>query len=127
MNASYATIHIQNAAELNAFAVASGTASGTIAEDIVGWNVQAGIHVLQLLGRGTTHDVVLHGMYEFIDTQSDIPVGFALDPKGERNVITVGLAYYPISKVALKADFQSFQFDNKTSAEQFNFGMAYMF
>ncbi|MDH5763445.1 MAG: OprO/OprP family phosphate-selective porin [Nitrospinota bacterium] len=130
MNASIANVHINNAAELNSFAIAQGNASGNIASNILGWNIQAGIHWPQLLGKSTSHDVVTHFMYEFIDTQNEMPAGFAPNTGsgGETDVYTAGITWFPsTTNVSLKMDYTHQRFQNGTSTDQVNFGMAYMF
>jgi hypothetical protein len=130
MNASIANIHINNAAELNAFATAQGNASGNIASNILGYNAQFGIHWPQLLGKSTSHDVVTHFMYEFIDTQNEMPTGATQQTgkDGEADVYTAGITWFPATtNVALKADYTHQVFQDGTSNNQVNFGMAYMF
>jgi hypothetical protein len=130
MNASVANVHINNAAELNAFAIAEGTNDGNIASNILGWNVQAGIHWTQLLGISTSHDVITHFMYEFIDTQNKMPTGATQQTgsKGETDVYTAGVTWFPSTiNVALKADYTHQVFLDGTSNNELNFGMAYMF
>jgi hypothetical protein len=130
MNASVANVHINNAAELNAFAISQGNALGNIASNILGYNAQFGIHVMQLLGRSTSHDVVAHFMYEFIDTQNEMPTGFAPNngTGGETDVYTAGVTWFPSTRnVALKMDYTHQTFNDGTSNNQVNFGMAYMF
>jgi hypothetical protein len=131
MNASIANIHINNAAELNNYAAAQGTNSDpSIASNLLGYNAQFGIHVLQLLGRSTSHDLVAHFMYEFIDTQNEMPTGFApqTGSGGETDVYTAGLTWFPSTRnVALKMDYTHQTFTDGTSNNQVNLGIAYMF
>lgn len=138
MNASVANVHINNAAELNTFAAAQNILSAptvthgdlNIASNILGYNVQFGIHWPQLLGKSTSHDVVTHFMYEFIDTQNEMPAGFAPNTStgGETDVYTAGVTWFPSTpNVALKADYTHQTFQNGSSNNQVNFGIAYMF
>ena len=145
MNASVANVHINNAGELNTFAQAQNAAAALagvsnvfpdvannrfIASNILGYNVQFGIHWPQLLGKSTSHDVITHFMYEFIDTQNEMPMGFApqTGSRGETDVYTFGVTWFPSTpNVALKMDYTHQVFQNGTSNNQVNFGMAYMF
>ena len=107
-----------------------GNASGNIASNILGYNVQVGIHWPQLLGKSTSHDVVTHFMYEFIDTQNQMPTGATQQTGsgGETDVYTAGVTWFPATtNVALKADYTHQVFLNGTSTNELNFGMAYMF
>ena len=145
MNASVANVHINNAAELNNYAIAQNAAAALagasnvfpdvannrfIASNILGFNFQFGIHWPQLLGKSTSHDVITHFMYEFIDTQNEMPTGFApqTGSRGETDVYTAGITWFPATRnVALKADYTHQVFQNGTSNNQVNLGMAYMF
>ena len=127
MNASFANIHVGNAAEITNVLPA---ANGNIASNILGYNIQAGIHWPQLLGKSTSHDVITHFMYEFIDTQNQMAVGLSqeTDKDGETDVYTAGVTWVPTTtNVSLKMDYTHQRFLDGTSTDQVNFGMAYMF
>lgn len=126
-NASIAHISISDAAALNTFADAEAPGSGNIPSGIFGWNVQAGVHVPQLLGWSTTHDFVPYVMYEFTDTQNEMPVGIAQDLSQEKKITTVGFSYLPIPAVALKAAYQHTSKGNGDRVDKVQFGMAYMY
>jgi len=128
MNASIAHIHISDAAAINTFQLAQADPDpGDVASGIFGWNVQAGIHLPQLLGMSTSQDVIPFLMYEFIDTQNEMPAGFAQDLANEKKITTVGVSYLPIPEVALKMDYQHVSNGLGASTDQVNIGMAYMY
>lgn len=140
MNASFANVHINNAAELNNYGIAQNASDPTKFEDIgagkfipsnvLGYNIQAGIHWPQLLGKSTSHDVITHFMYEFIDTQNEMPTGLAQQTgsSGETDVYTAGVTWIPTTtNVSLKMDYTHQRFLDGTSTDQVNLGMAYMF
>ena len=131
MNASIVNIHINNAAELNTYSAAQGTNSDlNIASNIFAYNAQVGIHWPQLLGKSTSHDVVTHFMYVFIDTQNAMPAGFAPNTGsgGETDVYTTGVTWFPSTpNVALKMDYTHEVYQFGTSRDTVNLGMAYMF
>jgi hypothetical protein len=66
---------------------------------------------------------------EQFNTQEEVPDGFEPDPSYERQVLTYGLAFYPISQVAVKADFERWEneADNDDEGNRFNLGLAWMF
>ncbi|MGP0566406.1 MULTISPECIES: hypothetical protein [unclassified Nitrospina] len=132
MNATVVHTHINNAAQINAHNQANlgapANSTGTfVASNLFAWNVQAGIHLFQLMKVATSHDLVLHGMYERIDTQNEMPAGAAADPAQELDVFTGGFAWFPTPNVAIKLDYTNQDRGNGTSSQEFNLGMAYMF
>ncbi|MCH7650149.1 MAG: hypothetical protein IIA63_03200 [Nitrospinae bacterium] len=127
MNASMAHINISDAGAINNFLIAEGEDDGNVASGIFGWNIQAGVHLPQLLGLSTSQDLVLFALYEFIDTQNEMPAGFAPDLKNERKILTTGVSYMPIPEVALKFDYQHTSKSNGDRVDQVNIGVAYMY
>ena len=127
MNASIAHISISDAGAINNFLINEGESDGNVASGIFGWNVQAGVHMPQLLGLSTSQDVVLFALYEFIDTQNEMPTGFAPDLKNERKILVAGVAYQPIPEVALKFDYQHTSKGNGDRVDRVNIGIAYMY
>lgn len=136
MNASIANIDIDDASALNAFCASSaGDCSEDIPDNIFGWNVQAGVHLPQLLGMNTSHDLVPWFMFERIKPQDSVPDSTARTPGVNFDVYTWGLVYLPIPEVAVKMDYQHFIFENADfgagkadrSKDQFNIGIAYMY
>jgi len=126
MNASIAHINISDAAAINTFQQANGDA-GDVASGIFGWNIQAGVHLPQLLNMSTSQDVIPFLMYEFIDTQNEMPAGFAPDLANEKKILTAGVSYLPIPEVALKFDYQHTSKGNGDRVDQVNMGIAYMY
>ena len=134
MNASIANIKIDDAAAMNAYcASAAGDCTGDIGDNIFGWNVQAGVHVPQLLGMNTSHDLVTWFMYEKIRPQDSVPSGTAATSGVNFDVYQAGITYLPIPSVAVKMDWQHRRFDNPNygalgkSADAINLGVAYMY
>ncbi len=129
MNATIANIHVNDAEVINAFMTTQVAAGGNqnVASNMLGYNIQVGVHVPQLLNMGTTQDFVVHFMYEFVDTQDSAAPGFANLAQFERDVYTAGFAWFATPNVALKADFTHVTTGVGTSTSTANFGMAYMF
>jgi hypothetical protein len=135
MNATYAHIFIDDAADINNFRNSAGAPgddntidSGITPNEIYGWNVQAGVHVPQMFGWDTRQDFVPYFLYEMIDLQADIPDGFG--PKNSKlseDILTFGFSYLPIPNVALKFDFQQVWYGNDTKTETANMAVSYMY
>ena len=47
--------------------------------------------------------------------------------KNHNGVYTFGIAYLPIPEVSIKMDHTHTKLENKTTEDQFNLGIAYMF
>ena len=130
MNASIVHTTVDNTLELNRFC-ANGVGNdcgGGIAESNFGYNVQAGIHLPQLLGWKTTHDLIPHFMFERVRTQDKVNGETTIDRTKNRNgVYTFGLTYLPIPAVALKMDHTSTHTEDGKVDDQFNMAVAYMY
>jgi len=127
MNATYAYTWIDDAAAINNFQIAEGTDSGVVASEIYGWNVQAGVHVPQLMGWDTRQDIVPYFLYEMIDLHAEVPDGFAKDPELSQDILTFGFSYLPIPNVALKFDFTQHWYGNDKKTETANMAVSYMY
>ncbi|MFQ5449989.1 MAG: hypothetical protein ACE5E9_05135 [Nitrospinaceae bacterium] len=132
MNATIVNIDVDDAAAINTYCTAvnvvtAGTCSADVPDNIFGWNIQAGVHIPQLLGLNTTQDLVPFFLFERIRPQDSLPSGTAPSHKSNFNVFTMGISYMPIAEVALKADYQHFKTGDSKSHDQFNMGIAYMY
>jgi hypothetical protein len=132
MNASIAHINVSDAGAINTYqnaqnALGDTSQSGDVASDIFGWNIQAGIHMPQLLNMSTSQDVIPFILYEFIDTQNKMPVGFAGNPANRKKITTLGISYLPVPVVAVKFDYQHISKGDGNREDQVNMGLAYMF
>jgi hypothetical protein len=101
------------------------TATGeVVGEEQTGWYAEAAYHFpLSSPEQG----LVAFFRHEEFDTQKRVARGFARDHANDREIRTVGLAYYPISDVAVKADYEMWKNEAGEDWNVFNLGMAYMF
>ena len=141
MNSTIVNINIDDTAETNKLHNANGNGGkGDIGERIFGWNVQAGVHLLQLAGQTTKHDLIAHVMFEAYDLQKDFDSSCAVGDcveysKSDVEIIHYGLTYKPIPEVAIKIDHQRLEYQNVglwTKTEDAtdntsNIGIAYMY
>ena len=136
MNSTIVNITIEDAAEINQFAQAEGTASGSVGDRIFGMNIQAGIHIPQLMGKQTKHDWIAHAMYESIDTQASLSnclttttgtSNCEVDGQASRDIVTFGITYKPIPAVALKLDRTHWWYADESDKYTTNLGVAYMY
>jgi hypothetical protein len=121
-----AHVNIGDAAKLN---TVLGKISGTdaVAEELFGWYLEGAYHFLPLVSKTTSHDSVLFVRYEEYDTQKDMPNGFAENPAFDREAWTIGLTYWPIETLAIKADYQDLKNDAGTGEDLFNLGVGWQF
>jgi hypothetical protein len=102
-----------------------------VADRMDGWYVEGAWHFLPdsaKEGRLADADARLFVRYESFDTQASMPGGAAPDPAGERSIATLGAAFYPISNLVLKVDYQVC--DDESAAglpERFNMGIGWQF
>jgi hypothetical protein len=100
----------------------------TIGEVMQGWYAEAAYDVLRRdHGEGGRRSLVLFGRHEDFDTNEEIPAGFTRVPAAERAVSTAGIAYYPIEKIAFKADFEHWKDGAGAKLNRVNLGAAFMF
>jgi hypothetical protein len=93
----------------------------------LGWYVEGAYDVLRFLARGSNQAVMAFARYEDFNTHESVPTGFTADPANDRQVLTTGLAYYPIPDVAVKADVESWEDGTDASGTRVNLGVAYQF
>lgn len=65
--------------------------------------------------------------WEQVDTQAEVPAGYARKGSTDVEVLTLGLAYQPIEQLILKIDWQDREDAAGTGVDQFNVGLGYIF
>lgn len=100
----------------------------TIAERVEGWYAEAAYDVLPHFVSGTTQYLAPFVRYESYDTQASVPSGFARNASLEKQVVTAGISYRPISDVVLKLDYRNFNTDGeKPTADEIALGIGLAF
>jgi hypothetical protein len=56
-----------------------------------------------------------------------VPAGYSRNPENDNRELTLGLAFAPIDRLVLKADWQQRENAAKTGVNQFNVGLGYIF
>ncbi|MFZ5875568.1 MAG: hypothetical protein ACOYXU_04070 [Nitrospirota bacterium] len=105
----------------------SAVTAETIGEEMMGWYLEAAYDVLKVLAPNTEQSVVAFLRYEDFDTQKSVATGFTADPANERQVMTAGVAYFPIPDVAVKADLENWENGADDDGSRFNLAVAYQF
>ncbi len=103
-------------------------ATETVASEMLGAYGEIAYDVLPLAFPDTEMSLEPFFRYEYLDTQHDIPSGFAGNQAREIEIHTVGISFKPIPQVVLKADYRSR--DSKGGArlsDEFNLGIGLAF
>jgi len=105
--------------ELNGF-----TDAASVGDRMLGWYLQGGYDVLH--GR-SAHQVVPYLRYEQVNTQDQVPDGFAADPANDRRLVTVGAMWKPLPNISVKADYLVSSTEAETGVNQLNVNLGYLF
>lgn len=116
-----ASINVDGADQISAFT------GEDVGEEMMGWYLEAAYDFLKLLAPDTIQSVVAFLRFEDFDTQKAMPTGLSANPANDRQVMTAGLAYYPIPDVAIKADLESWEDGADNDGSRFNLGVGYQF
>ncbi|HEX6031125.1 MAG TPA: hypothetical protein VFY90_06820 [Tepidiformaceae bacterium] len=109
-------------------ALSSPTDSVVVGESMLGWYGEAAYDVLRRDREGSSgRALFLFGRYEDFDTNQDVPTGFVANPAANRTVITGGVSYMPVDKIAFKADVEHWTDDTDADLTRFNLGAAFQF
>jgi len=114
---------VDDVAALNAANGITGDAS--IGESLTGWYLQGGYDVLRPLHSGV--QLLPYVRYEWIDTQQEVPDGFASDPANDQTLLTLGAQVLPIPNLAAKADYTFASNQADTGVDRFSVSLSYMF
>ena len=114
---------LDDVARLNGEAGLTGNAS--IGERLLGWYLQAGYDVLRT--SASPQSLIPYVRYERLNTQDQVPPGFAVDPATDRTITTLGIAWKPLPNIALKADYQIQRNEARTGIDQLNAALGYLF
>jgi hypothetical protein len=108
--------------------VLSNELGTTIGESMLGWYGEAAYDLLRRDREGSSgRALFLFGRYENFDTNQDVPTGFVANPAANRTVITGGVSYMPVDKIAFKADVEHWEDDADQDLTRFNLGAAFQF
>lgn len=103
-------------------------AGETVGKAMQGWYVEAAYDLLHSrAGDESARALVLFVRHEDFDTNKETPAGFARNPAARRTVTTGGASYYPIEKIAFKADLEHWEDDSGARLDRVNLGAAFMF
>lgn len=119
----YARTELDDVAELNAALGLAGADS--VGERQEGFYVEAGYDVLH--GSGCDQTLTPFVRFEALDTQAEVPDGFARNPARDREFVTFGVAWSPIPELVFKADYVDADDAAGTATDLFRLGMGWVF
>ena len=123
LRALWATAGVDDVARLNAAKGLTGASS--IGERMSGGYLQAGYDLLH--GADTEHQLLPYVRLERLDTQEEVPAGFAESPATDRSIVSLGAAWKPVPGAILKADYQVRSNEADTAVDQFNVAVGWLF
>jgi len=97
----------------------------SIGETLVGGYFQAAYDVFARTGGEAR--LMPFVRWESLDTQDEVPAGFAADPASDVEIRTIGLAYQPIRRIVVKLDYQDKSNRANSGYDQINVGLGYVF
>ncbi|HSJ08892.1 MAG TPA: hypothetical protein VK928_03240, partial [Longimicrobiales bacterium] len=97
----FATASVSDAELINQVRSFTGTAS--IGERLTGYYVQGGYDVLRFTN--SAHELTPYVRYEVLNTQDEVPDGFAANPANDRTVLAIGAQWKPITNIVVKGDY----------------------
>ena len=131
---------VEDTAEINAACstMADAACDGGVPQSAFGILMTAGVHVPELMKMNTIHDFIPYIQYQKIRPQDEVGDGATLVPQSNYAVFTVGVAYKPDPKVAIKAAFVTKYYggteaanarygDAGSSGSAFNMAVAYQY
>jgi hypothetical protein len=102
--------------------------SQPIGESMMGWYAEAAYDLLRRdKDESRRRSLFVFGRFEDFDTNEEVDDTFPENPAASRQVMTAGLSYMPIEKIAFKADFEHWEDDADQELDRFNLGAAFMF
>ncbi|HTM57846.1 MAG TPA: hypothetical protein VL123_05465 [Candidatus Udaeobacter sp.] len=92
-----------------------------------GGYVEARYDVLPAFRRGSSAALLPYARYEESDTQDGVALPGSEDPEHHGTALTLGLAFEPVSRIALKAERQIRRNETHTGTNQWNLAMGWMY
>jgi hypothetical protein len=125
----FAMSHLSDAGSLERDFLAEGrlAAGESIAQETIGAYGEIGYEILQWLAPQSGWTVEPFFRAEHVDTQFDMPGGFAEDKTQQFHVYTVGVSAKPIPNVVLKLDYRNRVARRGSLGDEVNLGLGVVF
>ena len=100
---------------------------GPIGKQSLGAYAEIGYDILPHILPDTTHSLMPWFRYSWLDTQNDLPSGFARDRTRRQDFYEVGIQYKPIPQVVLKAEYSIADSQEGTLPDGLQLGGGFVF
>ncbi|MGH9379112.1 MAG: hypothetical protein ACRD2Z_00630, partial [Thermoanaerobaculia bacterium] len=100
--------------------------SASVGERLEGGYLELGYDLFSLWPRGE-QSLTPFVRFETVDTQAEVPTGFAADPANDTEYTTIGLSWKPIPQVVVKVDHRNGENAAGTGLDQINLALGYVF
>jgi hypothetical protein len=122
--ALYASVSIDHAENVNF--VQGLTAFNSVGSRQHGWYAQVGYDVLSHV-KDARHELSPYVIYETLNTQAEVPTGFAANPANDIDELTFGVMWKPIDNVSVKLDWTQQETGARTGLDEVNLSLGFMF
>ncbi|MGE5176361.1 MAG: hypothetical protein ACM3JJ_08300 [Hyphomicrobiales bacterium] len=100
----------------------------TVGSRMVGWLGEAAYDLLRRdRGASRGRALFVFARHERFDTNDRVARGYAPEPAADRRVTTAGAAFYPIPRIAFKADYEHWKDGSGARLDRVNLGLAFRF
>lgn len=126
--ALYTQAHVGDAGELSSILDdPTDTSATAVAERMLGGYAELGYDIMPLLDANSEYRLDVFFRYEYLDTQNEIPGGFARDRSQPHRLYIPGIQFYPHPEVVLKLDYRKVESWEGQVADEISLGIGLVF
>jgi len=102
------------------------TGNKSVGEEQDGWYAELGYDLTSVFPMGQA-SLIPYYRYEELNTQKEVPDGYAANPANDVEISTLGIAYKPIPQEVIKIDYQNIDDGARKGVDQINAALGYIF
>jgi len=106
-NALYAQSHVADAGQLSELFTLNGNDEPVISYRQLGGYMEVAYDVMPLIKSGSEMSLEPFFRWEYLDTQNDVPFGFAADRAWKQRIWVPGIQWKPIPNIVFKLDYRN--------------------
>jgi hypothetical protein len=125
--ALFANTHVSDAGRLSTLFTSAGNEQPVISSRMWGAYGEIAYDVIPLLFAGSEMSLEPFFRFEYLDTQANVPGGFAADRMWKQRIYVPGIQFKPIPNVVLKLDYRNVDDFADQAGDQFDFGFGLVF